>query len=533
MSRKQYTPAPERWPQPQDRPATLTPVQQPVTGSSREKKISPRRRRKLTDNFASWFLSAVAVVMVVNTVAPGPAFRPLDALGFISGITAPSLPENNDTGIWQPGNPVPDVNPDKPAVGDPIMVNGWYYPELGEPFDAALSALLGRNVTAQDYANVQSFSIDTTPGQNTDFSAQIDLDGNVHGISGTLGFEWEPNTYDAQAISWDMQRFTGLRYLNLALLSSISDLSFLQYMPQLQTLKMGYNDITDLSYLAYVPKLSELGLMGNPVEYIPAGLDLNIMELDLSATELKSTEGIAGLVGPLTMSIDISGTKITDLHGFYEFTDADSLYELSCYWTGITSLDGLQVLADSNTISNISAYGCLLTDISALASLNNTPLEHLSLGDNQISDLTPLEGITSLKILSLGANPCQNLTPLSGLVNLQELYLEGCGASDISALAPLVNLIWVNLRDNGITDISAVSAWTSVRDLYLENNSITDLSPLASCERLRNVHLQNNQFTDISVFTTLNWLYYLDVRGNPVADLTPVKQMDLEHFIHD
>jgi internalin A len=48
----------------------------------------------------------------------------------------------------------------------------------------------------------------------------------------------------------------------------------------------------------------------------------------------------------------------------------------------------------------------------------------------------------------LGDNQISDLSPLSGLTNLQELTLRGNQISDISPLMELVNLEYLNLADN-------------------------------------------------------------------------------------
>ena len=67
-----------------------------------------------------------------------------------------------------------------------------------------------------------------------------------------------------------------------------------------------------------------------------------------------------------------------------------------------------------------------ITDISPLAGLTNlTNFGLLNLGRNKISDLSPLAGLTNLERLNLSYNQISDLSPLKGLTNLKSLDLSG------------------------------------------------------------------------------------------------------------
>ena len=79
-------------------------------------------------------------------------------------------------------------------------------------------------------------------------------------------------------------------------------------------------------------------------------------------------------------------------------------------------------------------------------------LKELQLDGNQITDLTPLAGLTGLETLHLGGSEggnesLQDLSPLSGLTNLKELYLPASSLNDLSPLAGLTGLERLALRE--------------------------------------------------------------------------------------
>jgi len=82
-----------------------------------------------------------------------------------------------------------------------------------------------------------------------------------------------------------------------------------------------------------------------------------------------------------------------------------------------------------------------------------TKLEKLSLYSNEITDVTPLAGLTKLEVLSLGWNyQLTDITPLAKLTQLKRLVVFGGGnqIADLTPLAGLTNLTELVLGDNPI-----------------------------------------------------------------------------------
>ena len=69
-----------------------------------------------------------------------------------------------------------------------------------------------------------------------------------------------------------------------------------------------------------------------------------------------------------------------------------------------------------------------ITDISPLAGL--TKLRRLDLPDNQISDLSPLKRLTKLEELHFYRNEITDISPLKGLTKLRYLSVDGYPISE-------------------------------------------------------------------------------------------------------
>jgi internalin A len=100
-------------------------------------------------------------------------------------------------------------------------------------------------------------------------------------------------------------------------------------------------------------------------------------------------------------------------------------------------------------------------------------LMFLSLENNSISDLKPLESLTNLNVLWLGSNQISDIKPLKSLTNLNVLFLDNNQISDIKLLESLTNLTVLWLNNNQISDTKPLKSLTNLIELNLSGNPIT------------------------------------------------------------
>jgi len=137
-------------------------------------------------------------------------------------------------------------------------------------------------------------------------------------------------------------------------------------------------------------------------------------------------------------------------------------------------------------VTNLLLWGNQISDISPLAGLSN--LTELNIADNQISDLSPIGGLTNLTELAMASNPISDLTPIGGLTKLLNLHMLGIQASDITPLRGLTNLTVMYLSSDQISDIGPLRGLTNLTYLYLRTDRLNDLTPLHALQNL--THLQ-------------------------------------------
>ncbi|EGF3617471.1 LPXTG cell wall anchor domain-containing protein [Listeria monocytogenes] len=172
----------------------------------------------------------------------------------------------------------------------------------------------------------------------------------------------------------------------------IKDLEGIQYLNNLSSLYVYFNEITDISVISKLYNLKHVYLDENQINDISALSNLtNLTELSLGKTQISDISVLSNL-------------------------------------TNLTALS----LSDNQ-----------LNNLDALSSLQNLKL--LNLVETQTSDISVLSGLTNLEDLYLGFNQISDISTLSGLKNLENLHLEHNQIRDISPLSSLTKLTGLTL----------------------------------------------------------------------------------------
>ena len=386
---------------------------------------------------------------------------------------------------------------------------------------AAIEAELGKNagdrITEADMLTLRTLWIGSSNNPITDLTGlafaenliELDLwDNNISDISPLAGL-------------------TKLTYLDLGY-NNISDISPLTGLVNLEDLWLYENNISDISPLADLTKLTALGLDYNNISDVSplAGLT-KLTELYLDYNRISDFSPIAGLVpnldtywndnqdvGTPNTAVDIPDPLLRDAIAWQlgknssdTITGADML-----------TLTRLEDLAPTDAEADTDYP--VVEDLTGLEFAEN--LTVLQLGGNNISDISPLAGLTKLTVLGFSYNNISDVSPLAGLVNLEQLYLEESDISDISPLARLTKLTKLYLRHNNISDISPLAGLTKLTVLDLVYNNISDVSPLAGLMNLENLWLQANFISDISPLARLTKLTVLGFSYNNISDVSPL-----------
>lgn len=180
-----------------------------------------------------------------------------------------------------------------------------------------------------------------------------------------------------------------------------------------------------------------------------------------------------------------------------------------------------------------STVDCV-TDITGLEYF--TSLETLSLKFNSVSDIKPIEGISTLKVLILGENPISSIN-LDKLGELTDLRLYGTNISDIdltktpkleSLYLQRTNVSKVDLTPLQSLDQALLNKCSSLTELKASNlPSLTRIDAvecslksfeISDCPSLRELHLNSNKLTSIKM-TNLAMLIRLNVYDNQLTSI--------------
>jgi hypothetical protein len=209
--------------------------------------------------------------------------------------------------------------------------------------------------------------------------------------------------------------------------------------------------------------------------------------------------------------------KATDTLALYGGGGEDDLSDL----TPISGLTGLETLV---------LFNHRISDLAPLASLQN--LKTLRLEVNRISDLGPLAKLRMLESLRITDNQISDLRPLKDLTVLSELQLSGNKVKELGVVANL-GLNTLNLAGNGLADISELRAMNRAGlrmiALNLSNNAIRDVAPLAEIPKLSNLDLSDNHIenADALLGPELTWL---NLQGNRLTRSPNLRNTKLGHI---
>jgi len=241
----------------------------------------------------------------------------------------------------------------------------------------------------------------------------------------------------------------------------------------------------------------------------------------------------------LLIVVCLAGIPAEARHGGGTETPEDQVYFADPILKGLVEQQlGVSdpTTADMVFLKELNAAGRGISDITGLEFATN--LASLNLGElfyywewppelrtNQIEDISPLSGLTSLKSLDLSNNQIADISALSGLTALERLTLYDNQITDISALSGLTNLTSLDMEHNQITDVTPLSGLTSLKSLVLSSNQITGTSALNTLTGLESLTLSRTGLTAIPALTDLPNLKFLDLVGNQIADISGLSGM--------
>ena len=212
-----------------------------------------------------------------------------------------------------------------------------------------------------------------------------------------------------------------------------------------------------------------------------------------------------------------------DIHDLTGLQFATNLGELILgHWGGRgNQVSDLSPIAGLTRLRLLFLHNNPISDISLLKDLN---LTRLVLNGTLVSDLSPVRSLTKLTELVLDDTLVTDLSPVAGLINLEWIaFSDGAGKiSDISPLAGLINLRRINTWGNPISDLSPLAGLTKLERVDICGGHLSDLTPLAKLPNLEELYLAGNGISNVSSLTGLTGVNRLSLADNDISDISPI-----------
>ncbi|MDR1825111.1 MAG: leucine-rich repeat domain-containing protein [Bifidobacteriaceae bacterium] len=216
--------------------------------------------------------------------------------------------------------------------------------------------------------------------------------------------------------------------------------------------------------------------------------------------------------------------------------------------TAPISADQIATITGFNPVGKVDCGGYYnIASIEGAQYFDDDKVTAFRLYKHNVTDLSPLAGLTKLTNLDIEVGPLADLSPLAGLVNLEWLYLQDNLITDLTPLAGLSSLQYLQLGNdelgdvygNHVTDLSPLASLTTLLNLGVQNtdtawnkdpggtkvNAVSDLSPLTNLVNLTNLNIGRNLVTDLTPLAGMLNMTGLYMRYNQITDLSPLEGM--------
>lgn len=213
---------------------------------------------------------------------------------------------------------------------------------------------------------------------------------------------------------------------NQAMTSKITGLKGLDNCPNLEYLGTSNQRIKDISGIEGALKLKKADLDQNRTlsDISPLSSLIELEYLDLNDNLIED-------VSPLSNLRNLKYLRI-DFNPVYSITPLAGLRNLETLYLADTPLRDISALAEMRDLEILWLTKCDVVDLSPLTRLEK--LVSIKADMNIITDLSPLSGLTQLEVLYVGENLIENISTLESLVNLNTVRLWGNKIQDIKPL---------------------------------------------------------------------------------------------------
>ena len=236
---------------------------------------------------------------------------------------------------------------------------------------------------------------------------------------------------------------------------------------------------------------------------------LNVSELDISNHNISNIKGLSNFT--YLNTLNIADNTVSDISEIKYLENLKVLYltnnKLNGNYSAIEKLYYLKTLGlAGNNISSLEGLNKLIKNITD--NYYEVQLSSLVLSNNNISDISILEKLSTLENLDISGN----------------------NISDISKLKNNTKMKTLNISNNNISDMSVVQKFSdTLNTLNASKNKIENISIIRTLS-LTELNLASNSIEDISVLNTQTMLKTLDVSSNKIKDIQSIEALSITKY---
>ena len=172
-------------------------------------------------------------------------------------------------------------------------------------------------------------------------------------------------------------------------------------------------------------------------------------------------------------------------------------------------------------VEDVEVIGCSNRGIRYLDGLERFPsLKDMSVTTNDITDVSPLKHVKSLKKLSLRGNKNLDSNSLRDLTGLEELGIQDCGITSLEPLKNMKKLQNLSADSNNLESIKDAENLTGLTALSFSANKVTSLEGIENLTGLKTLRADTNQLDSMEEVANLTELTFFTITGNYLTNET-------------
>jgi hypothetical protein len=291
----------------------------------------------------------------------------------------------------------------------------------------------------------------------------------------------------------------------------ISNIEVLLNLKQLEKLNVSFTNINNFSTLTQLSNLKSLNISGLNISGDISGFDKlsKLGEFVMTSTNIKDLDFISNNKSIQRLNID--STNISDLTSLTGLENLSILQANNTSVSNISVLAKLEnlklIYCDNSKVDKNEALRFIDAKPGTTVIYNTDELlkwwEGLpegwqSIARSRIRHSKPvskeqLHKIISIKSVDLANNDAvTSLEPLRMLYRLEELDVSGCNITDLSPLGGLSNLKTINISNTKVQFVEALKTLGRLEVLKCEKTQVAELAPLENCFKLKRVYADNS-----------------------------------------